>query len=127
MIQIAQHVGAEIFVTVSTASKHDLMKELGIQEDHILDSRDLTFAMGINLMTNDYGLDVIINTLTDEALRQTWACIAPFGRFVQLGKRDVLTNNTLEMKHFLANVSFSSVNVQVYTGATLPPHPTSPP
>ena len=113
MIQIAQHCGAEIFVTVSTKEKCDLVKECGIQDDHIFNSRDLSFAKGINRMTNGQGVDVIINTVTGEALRQAWACISPFGRFVELGKKNVLVNNELEMKHFSANVSFSLVNVQV--------------
>lgn len=113
MIQIAQHVGAEIFVTVSTTEKRKLMKEHGIKDDHIFNSRDLSFTKGINRMTNGQGMDVIINTLTGEALRQTWACISPFGRFVELGKKNALANNRLEMKHFSANVSFSMVNVQV--------------
>lgn len=113
MIQVAQHVGAEIFVTVSTTDKCDLMKEYGIKDDHIFNSRDLGFTMGVSRITNGQGVDVIINTLTDEALRQTWACISPFGRFVELGKKNVLENNRLEMKHFSANTSFSSVNVQV--------------
>lgn len=113
MIQIAQHVGAEIFVTVSSTEKRDLMREYGIKNDHIFNSRDLSFTKGIDRMTNGQGMDVIINTLTGEALRQTWACISPFGRFVELGKKDVLANNGLEMKHFSDNVSFSLVNVQV--------------
>ena len=113
MIQIAQHIGADIFVTVSSADKCDLMKECGIQEDHIFNSRDLSFTKGINRMTDGQGVDVIINTLTGEALRQTWSCISPFGRFVELGKQDVLANNGLEMKHFSANASFALVNVQV--------------
>ena len=113
MIQIAQHVGAEIFVTVSTTDKCDLMKECGIKYDHIFNSRDFSFTKGINRMTNGQGVDVIINTLAGEALRQTWACISPFGRFIELGKKDVLANNRLEMKHFSANASFSLVNIQV--------------
>lgn len=118
MIQIAQNVGTDIFVTVSTTDKRDLMKECGIKEDHIFNSRDLSFTKGINRMTNGQGVDVIINTLTGEALRQTWACISPFGRFVELGKKNVLANNRLEMKHFSANSSFSLVNVQVLSSHT---------
>ena len=113
MIQVAQHLGAEVFVTVSSTEKRDLMKDCGIKEDHIFNSRDLSFTKGINRMTDGQGVDVIINTLTGEALRQTWACISPFGRFVELGKKDVLANNKLEMKHFSANASFSLVNIPV--------------
>ncbi|KAL8727064.1 MAG: hypothetical protein Q9166_006307 [cf. Caloplaca sp. 2 TL-2023] len=113
MIQIAQHVGAEIFVTVGAADKRDLLtKQYGIEHDHVFSSRDLSFAKAINRMTKGQGLDVTINTLTGEALRQTWSCIAPFGRFVELGKTNALTNDMLEMKHFSANASFSVVNIQ---------------
>lgn len=113
MIQIAQYVGAEIFVTVSSADRVELMKDLGIKEDYIFSSRGLSFSKGIARMTNGEGVDVIINTLTGEQLRQTWASISPFGRFIELGKRDVSANGKLEMKHFAANVSFSLVNIQV--------------
>lgn len=118
MIQVAQYLGVEIFVTVSSGDKCDLMKKLGIEDDHILNSRDLSFARGIKRMTSGQGVDVIINNLTGEAQRQTWACISQSGRFMQLGKQDALANTGLEMRHFLANASFSSVNVKVLS--TLP-------
>ncbi len=38
MIQIAQYIGAEIFVTVSSIDRSELMKECGIKEDHIFSS-----------------------------------------------------------------------------------------
>ncbi len=117
MIQIAQYVDAEIFVTVSTAEKSQLMQDCGVQKDHILDSRDLSFAKAIARMTNGQGVDVVINTLSGEGLRQSWACVSPFGRFVELSRRNILANSSLEMKHFSANVTFSSVNVQVRLSA----------
>ncbi|KAL8730919.1 MAG: hypothetical protein Q9181_004491 [Wetmoreana brouardii] len=112
MVQLAQYVGAEILVTVSSAAERDLMKHCGIKDDHIFSSRDLSFAKGINRVTEGQGVDVIVNTFTGEGLRQTWSCVAPFGRFVELGKKDISANSGLEMKHFSANASFSYVNVQ---------------
>ncbi|KAL8810423.1 MAG: hypothetical protein Q9200_002591 [Gallowayella weberi] len=113
MIQIAQHVGAEIFVTVSTAEKRKLLMErYGIEDEHIFSSRDFEFTKGIQRITNGQGVDVIINTFTGEALRQTWTCIAPFGRFVQLGNQGALSSDGLEMRPSSANTSFSMVNIQ---------------
>jgi NADPH:quinone reductase-like Zn-dependent oxidoreductase len=40
-------------------------------------------------MTGSRGVDVVLNSLAGEALRQTWHCVAPFGRFIEIGKRDV--------------------------------------
>lgn len=113
MIQIAQNIGAEIFVTVSTMEKLQLMQSCGIHKDHIFDSRDLNFAKAIKRMTDGQGVDVIINTTSGEALKRSWACISPFGRFVELGRGNIITNSSLEMKHFAANVTFSSVNIPV--------------
>lgn len=116
IISLAQLVGAEIFATVGTVEKKKLLVEqFGITEDHIFSSRDDTFAKGIMRRTSGKGVDVIMNSLSGDALRQTWNCIAPFGRFVELGKRDFTVNSRLEMKHFEKNVSFTGLDVPLHT------------
>ena len=113
MIQIGKYLGAELFVSVGSDEKRALMAQLGIPEDHILSSRSLSFSKVIKRITSGYGVDVIVNTLTGEAMRETWSCISPFGRFIELGRKNALTNNELDMKHFMSNVSFTSVNITV--------------
>lgn len=89
-IQIAQHIGAEVFATVSSASeKLFLAQHFGIPEDHIFSNRDVQFAQGIKRITNGKGVHVVLNSLAGEMLRQTWHCIAPFGRFIELGLKDI--------------------------------------
>ncbi|RAL02560.1 type I polyketide synthase [Aspergillus ibericus CBS 121593] len=110
-IQYAQLVGAEIFATVSTVEKKQLlMTRYGIKEDHIFSSRDLSFVAGVRNMVPD-GVDVILNSLAGEALRQSWECIAPFGRFIEIGKRDIQTGGKLDMTTFLKNAMFASVDL----------------
>lgn len=112
-IQIAQHIGAEIFVTAGNAVKRQLLiDEYGIPEDHIFNSRDLSFAKGIKRMTNGRGVDVVLNSLSGEALRRSWECVSQFGRFVEVGKRDILGNTGLDMSPFLNNVTFACVNME---------------
>ena len=112
IINLCQHVGAQIFATVGTLEKkHLLLYEYNIPEENIFSSRDATFAKGIMRVTAGKGVDVIMNSLSDEALRLSWSCIAPFGRFVELGKRDFTINSRLEMRHFKKNVSFTGVDV----------------
>ena len=113
-IQLAKHIGTEIFVTVGSTEKRRLiMDEYQIPEDHIFNSRDATFARGILRMTKGKGVDVVLNSLVGEALRKTWECIAMFGRFIEVGKKDILANTGLEMMPFLRNVTFASVNLEV--------------
>nr|ALQ32881.1 putative polyketide synthase [Fusarium miscanthi] len=113
-IQIAQVIGAEIFVTVGSHSKKKhLMQTYGIAEDHIFHSRDLSFVSDLNQATGGRGVDVVLNSLAGEALQATWRCIAPFGRFVEIGKRDIDVNSRLEMAPFANNVTFSSIDLSL--------------
>lgn len=112
IIQLAKHLGAEVFATVSSREKRKLlMDEYGIPEDHIFSSRDLSFAAGIMRMTNDKGVNVIVNSLAGEALRASFNCLAYFGRFVEIGKRDILANGKIDMFPFSRCATFAAVDL----------------
>ncbi|KAI0415269.1 putative polyketide synthase [Xylaria grammica] len=111
-IQLARHIGAEIFATVgSVAGRQLLMDEYHIPQDHIFNSRDLSFAKGILRMTNGKGVDVVLNSLSSEALR-TWECTSMFGRFIEVGARDISNNTDLQASRFKENLMFASVNME---------------
>ena len=111
-IILSQLVGAEIFVTVGTKEKREFItKTYGIQSDHIFSSRDSSFTAGVMTMTNGKGVSVVLNSLSGELLRQTWNCVARFGRFIEVGKRDIMNNNGLEMAPFMRCVSFATIDL----------------
>lgn len=111
-IMLAQMVGAEVFVTVGSVEKKQfLMTQYNIREDHIFYSRDASFGRGICRATNNEGVDVVINSLAGDLLRETWECLAPFGRFIEIGKADITKNTRLDMLPFEYNVSFASVDL----------------
>jgi NADPH:quinone reductase-like Zn-dependent oxidoreductase len=113
-IQLAQMVGAEIFTTVGSVNKKQLiMGKYGIPEDHIFHSRSGSFGPAIRAITKGEGVDVVLNSLTGELLRETWDCIAHFGRFIEIGKRDITNNTRLEMRRFESNALFSSLDLTV--------------
>ncbi|KAI3336843.1 putative polyketide synthase [Xylariaceae sp. AK1471] len=112
-IQLAKHIGAKIFATVGSMAKRQLlMDEYEIPQDHVFSSRGLSFAKGIMRMTNGKGVDVVLNSLSGEALRRTWECMSMFGRFVEVGTRDISSNTGLEMSPFHRNIIFASVNME---------------
>ncbi|KAF7589013.1 hypothetical protein BBP40_004840 [Aspergillus hancockii] len=111
-ITVAQWIGAEVFCTVGTASKKNhIMDVYGIPEAHIFSSRSSLFAKGVILATASYGVDVILNSFSGEALRESWQCLAPFGRFVDIGKRSFLENAYLELAPFDKALSFHAVDL----------------
>ncbi|KAL4860853.1 hypothetical protein BDV12DRAFT_208748 [Aspergillus spectabilis] len=109
-VQVALALGAEIFVTVGTDEKSDLLQSLyGIPESHIFCSRDVSFQRHIIRVTEGRGVDVVLNSIAGDGLVASWECVAPYGRFVELGKSDLEANSKLPMSRFMRNVSFSAV------------------
>lgn len=111
-LQLAQSIGAEVFVTVGTEEKRELVKEsFGVPEENILYSRDISFAKELLRRTNGRGVDVVLNSLAGGALLASWECVAPFGRFIELGKADIQANSNLPMSRFSGEISFHAVAV----------------
>ncbi|KAI1273287.1 hypothetical protein F5Y07DRAFT_391401 [Xylaria sp. FL0933] len=112
LIQIAELLQAEIFCTVGSNAKKQAVIDLGVKPDHIFSSRDLSFSKGIHRLTHGRGVDVVVNSLAGEALRKSWECLAPYGRFIEVGKRDIIGNSGLDMRPFLENTLFAGVNLE---------------
>ena len=111
-LMLAQASNADIFATVGSQEKKEfLMRNFQISEKRIFYSRDTSFAQDILDATNGRGVDVVLNSLAGEQLRATWKCMAPFGRFVEIGKRDITTNMNLEMSPFEHTVTFAGVDL----------------
>lgn len=111
-IQMSQNIGAIVFVTVGSADKKLLvMKQYGVPEKHIFYSRNTDFANGIRRITSGRGVDVVLNSLAGDSLIASWECVAAFGRFIEIGKRDIYSHKQLPMFPFAKNVSFSTIDL----------------
>ncbi|CAN9271626.1 unnamed protein product [Alternaria alternata] len=112
-IQVAQMIGAVVYATVGYDHKKELLiKEYGVPAANIFYSRDLSFAQGIMRVTNGYGVDVVLNSLVGEGQKASWECVAPYGRFVEIGKADIYANSPLPMASFANNKTFSAVDLR---------------
>ncbi|KAF2464811.1 uncharacterized protein BDR25DRAFT_380712 [Lindgomyces ingoldianus] len=111
-IKIAQHVGAEIYATVSTDAKRQLLQnDYSIPSSRIFSSRTRDFKKEILHLTQGRGVDVVLNSLAGEGLHASWSCVAPFGTFVEIGKSDIFKKSRLRMDVFDKNVTFASVDL----------------
>lgn len=54
---------------------------------------------------------MVLNSLSGDALIASWECVAPYGRFIEIGKWDIFSHNKLPMFQFANNVSFSAVDI----------------
>jgi acyl transferase domain-containing protein/NAD(P)-dependent dehydrogenase (short-subunit alcohol dehydrogenase family)/acyl carrier protein len=108
-IQIALWRSAEIFATAGTEAKRQYLRDLGVK--HVYDSRSLAFAEEIRRDTNGEGVDVILNATAGESLSQSFELLGAFGRFVEIGKKNISDNMGLPMKAFQNNLSFFAIDI----------------
>ena len=108
-VQLAQRAGAEIFATAGSEEKRAWLRARGLP--HVMDSRTLTFANEIRALTGGVGVDVVLNSLTGEALTQSLAVLAPYGRFLEIGKRDIYEDRRLGLAPFQRNLTYAAVDL----------------
>jgi phthiocerol/phenolphthiocerol synthesis type-I polyketide synthase C len=107
-IQYAQLRGAEIFGTAGSEEKRDILRMMGVH--HVHDSRSLAFADEILDITGGKGVDVVLNSLAGDAIWENLRVLKPFGRFLELGKRDYFANTKIGLRPFRNNLSYFGID-----------------
>ncbi len=108
-LQIAAHLGLEVYATAGAPEKHAFLRRLGVR--HIFSSRSLAFAPQIMEATAGKGVDVVLNSLAGEAIAAGLSVLRPFGRFLELGKRDFYADTPMRLAPFSRNLSYFGIDV----------------
>jgi NADPH:quinone reductase-like Zn-dependent oxidoreductase/acyl carrier protein len=109
-VQIAQRAGAKILATAGTEEKRAYLRELGIE--HVMDSRSLRFAEEVLAATQGEGVDMVLNSLAGEAIEKSLSVLAYDGRFLELGKKDIYSDDrTLSLAVFRKRISYHAVDL----------------
>jgi phthiocerol/phenolphthiocerol synthesis type-I polyketide synthase C len=108
-IQYAKHRGATVTATAGSEAKRAFLRLAGA--DHVLDSRSLSFADAIREITGGQGIDVVLNSLSGEAMERSLELLKPFGRFLELGKRDFYLNRRFHLRPLRQNVSYFAIDI----------------
>ncbi len=116
-VAIARHLGAEVFATAGTPEKRAWLREQGIR--YVMDSRSLDFAEQTLAATGGEGVDVVLNSLSGQAIEASLSSLAVDGRFIEIGKTDIYKDRPLGLAHFKKSLSYSAVDL-VGLGARRP-------
>jgi acyl transferase domain-containing protein/acyl carrier protein len=108
-LQYARAVNAEIFATAGNEERRAFLRSLGAH--HVMDSRSLAFADEIMAKTGGRGVDVVLNSLVGDALKRSLEVVAPYGRFIEIGKKDIYSDAAIGLYVFRRCISFSSVDL----------------
>ncbi|KAJ8919484.1 hypothetical protein NQ315_002105, partial [Exocentrus adspersus] len=121
-IRLCLHYGCKVFTTVGTKEKRDFLKKTfpQLKDDCIGNSHDESFEQLVLQGTNGRGVDMVLNSLAEEKLVASIRCLARGGRFLEIGKFDIMQNRHLSTLLFQKEGSFQGVMLdQIFAG---PPH-----
>ncbi|WP_410631014.1 SDR family NAD(P)-dependent oxidoreductase [Amycolatopsis sp. cmx-4-83] len=101
--RIARHLGAEVFGTAGNRAKREFAAAEGVVK--VMDSRSLAFERET---LEDGGVDVVLNALAGDFIPAGLRTLRERGRFVELGRRDILAGAPLDLNLFATGRTFSS-------------------
>ena len=121
-VQIAQRAGAEVFATAGSARKGEFLRQLGV--GHIMDSRSLDFSREILELTGGQGVDVVLNALAGDFIAASLSVLAPGGRFLEIGKRDIWTAERVaqlgkNIEYYIVDLGRTAIEDPVLLGSLL--------
>ncbi|MFC0042722.1 type I polyketide synthase [Actinomadura rayongensis] len=113
-VQIARHLGAEVFATASPA-KHPALRALGLDDAHIASSRSTAFEQHFRATAKN--VDVVLNCLTGDVIDAGLRLLAPGGRFVELGRTELRDADAVAREH--PGVSYAAFDLGLLDPARL--------
>jgi acyl transferase domain-containing protein/NADPH:quinone reductase-like Zn-dependent oxidoreductase/short-subunit dehydrogenase/acyl carrier protein len=102
-VQLALQAEAIVFATAGSPEKRELLAALGVP--HVMDSRSLAFADEVRRLTGGEGVDIVLNSLSGEAIDLSLSLLRPYGRFIEIGKTDIFKNRKIGMRALRKNIS----------------------
>ncbi len=100
-VQLARHIGAEVFVTASPG-KWGVLRGQGFDDAHIASSRSPEFKERFLAATDGRGVDVVLDCLAGELVDASLELLGRHeggGRFIEMGKTDVRDPDELADSH----------------------------
>ncbi len=101
-LMIARKIGARIIATAGSPQKRRFIASLGVEA--VFNSRSKDFASHIMALTGNAGVHIVLNALTGDALAQSIRCLASSGRFLELGKREIVEPVVIDGSYYLIDL-----------------------
>lgn len=108
-IDIAQWIGAEVFASAGTEERRAFLREQGVKHVFSSDSREF----GAAVRTIEGGVDVVIGAFEGTTRNIAMDFLREGGRFIELGRKDLVEDGELALSAFRRNLVFASVDLDL--------------
>ena len=115
VIIMIKQIDVIIYIIIESQVKCDyLMHELNVSVFYIFNSRDFFFVQDIMVVIGDCDVDVVVNFFVNNLILASWNCVADFGHFVEIEKREFIDVNKFNMNMFLRNITFITFDLSKF-------------
>ncbi|KAF1018226.1 MAG: 3-ketoacyl-CoA thiolase [Burkholderia gladioli] len=108
-MQLARHYGATILATAGSQEKLDYLRDQGAQ--HLINYREQDFEAEVARITGGRGVDVVINTLSGEAIDKGLRSLSPGGRYIEIAMMALKSAQAVDLSVLDSNQSFFSIDL----------------
>jgi acyl transferase domain-containing protein/NADPH:quinone reductase-like Zn-dependent oxidoreductase/aryl carrier-like protein len=118
-LQLARRHLCTCYGTTSQPEKLAILRAIGVE--HVINYKTTAFDAEISRISNGRGVDVVLNTLSGDAIQRGLNCLAPFGRYLELAVHGLRTSPKLDLSRLVRNQSVLSIDMRRLTlegGAT---------
>lgn len=109
-VRMALALGAEVFATAGSPAKLEYLRQIGVQ--HAIAYRETDFREEVLRLTQQRGVDVVLNTLSGEAIPKGMASLAPGGRYVELAMTAWKSAPALDLSQLVDNQTILSLDLR---------------
>lgn len=111
-VQLAQLAGAEVFATAGSREKINFLSQMGVH--HPIPYHEADFAQEVMRLTNNAGVDVVIDIVGGEMLRKGLGLLAPEGRYIEFAVFGLQTSKEINLSKLINNQTFFSINAKKF-------------
>ena len=94
-VHLALAAGAKVLATAGSETKRAYLTSLGVQ--HVFSSREPLSAETVIDATDGHGVDLLLNSLTGDFIDEGIRSLAPGGRFLEIGLRELRSDEELAL------------------------------
>ena len=111
-IQLANLKDCVCYGTSSRQEKMDILSQLGVS--HVINYKTGEFDKEIRRITNNRGVDLVLNTLAGDGIQKGLNCLAPYGRYMEIAVHTLKTSAKLDLSRLVQNQSIHSIDLRKF-------------
>jgi acyl transferase domain-containing protein/NADPH:quinone reductase-like Zn-dependent oxidoreductase/acyl carrier protein/SAM-dependent methyltransferase len=108
-VQLALERGAEIYATAGSPEKLEYLRRIGVRE--VIDYREQDFALEVRRRTGGYGVDVVLNMLSGDAIQKGLDLLAPGGRYIEIALGGLKSAKGIDLSRLNEGQSIHTINL----------------